>query len=218
MDAKLLRKRIADRLKEVGKKSVPVSEALGKGRDYLPDFLRGKKESIGIEILGPLADQLECDVSYLVDPDAPVWPAAPREVLIRIRGQVGASPDGQIIFSTGDALNDFALMPQGATPNSTALLVRGHSMRGVADDGSLIFYEEVRTPPTPDMLGHVVVVETEAGDVLIKRLLRGERRGHYDLESIVGPTLFNQRLRWAAHLQSIVPPHRARQITRSLAA
>lgn len=222
MDTNLLRKRIDERLKAVGKKPVPVSEAIGMRRDYLPDFLRGRKRSIRFEVVRALAEQLECDPAYLMEEDAPVRAseeqalAGPPEVLIRIAGNVGANPDGQVIFSTGDAPNEFALMPAaGATPRSVALLVKGHSMRGVADDGGMIFYEETRTPPTPDMLGHVVVVETEAGDVLIKRLLRGERKGVYDLESIAGPTLRNQRLRWAAHIQAIIPPYWARRIRRS---
>jgi hypothetical protein len=68
------------------------------------------------------------------------------------------------------------------------------------------------------MLGQVVVVETEDNQVLVKRLLRGERRGLYDLESIGSELLQNKRLRWAAHIQAIVPPYRARQIIRKLAA
>jgi hypothetical protein len=60
-------------------------------------------------------------------------------------------------------------------------------MRGVADDGALIYFEDQRTPPTPDMLGHVVVVETDTDEVLVKRLLRGSRPGLYDLESVAGP-------------------------------
>ena len=64
-------------------------------------------------------------------------------------------------------------------------------------------------------LGHVVVVETDADEVLVKRLLRGSKAGRYDLESVVGPTKENCKIRWAAHITAIIPPHQARRIIRS---
>lgn len=62
------------------------------------------------------------------------------------------------------------------------------------------------------MLGHVVVVEVDTDEVLVKRLLRGSRAGVYDLESLAGPTRHDARLRWAAHITAIVPPYQARRI------
>ncbi len=59
---------------------------------------------------------------------------------------------------------------------------------------------------------HVVVVETESDEVLVKRLLRGSSPGRYDLESVVGPTRHDARLRWAAHITAIIPPFQARRI------
>ena len=88
-------------------------------------------------------------------------------------------------------------------------------MRGFVDDGGLIYFEDQRTPPTSDMLGHVVVVETDTDEVLVKRLHRGTQRGRYDLESIVGPTRRDCKLRWAAHITAIIPPYQARKILRS---
>ncbi|MFN7144911.1 MAG: thioredoxin domain-containing protein, partial [Myxococcota bacterium] len=49
---------------------------------------------------------------------------------------------------------ELAPIPPGGTERAAALRVVGHSMRGVADDGALIYFEDQRTPPTPDMLGH----------------------------------------------------------------
>ena len=87
----------------------------------------------------------------------------------------------------------------------------------VADDGALIYFEDQRTPPSPDMLGHVVVVETDTDEVLVKRLLRGSKPGLYDLESVAGPVRQDARLRWAAHITAIIPPFQARRIIRSAA-
>jgi transcriptional regulator with XRE-family HTH domain len=148
------------------------------------------------------------------EPDA-VPRQKPDPILVPIIGRVGADSEGVVLFATGQEAGDLAPLPPGGTNRAVALRIAGHSMRGVADDGGLIYFEDQRTPPTPDMLGHVVVVETDADEVLVKRLLRGSKAGRYDLESVVGPTKENCKIRWAAHITAIIPPHQARRIIRS---
>ncbi|MFC3077878.1 XRE family transcriptional regulator [Phenylobacterium terrae] len=132
-------------------------------------------------------------------------------------GRVGADPSGALLFATGQSPGELAPLPPGATDRAVALRVAGESMRGLADDGALIYFEDQRTPPTPDMLGHVVVVETDGDEVLVKRLLRGSRPGLYDLESLDAPARSDVRLRWAAHITAIIPPFQARRILVSAA-
>lgn len=132
--------------------------------------------------------------------------------LVPVVGRVAANPEGAVLFATGQDAGDLAPIPPGGTDNAVALQVVGHSMRGMADDGALIYFEDQRTQPTPDMLGHVVVVEVDTDEVLVKRLLRGSRSGLYDLESLAGPTRHDARVRWAAHITAIVPPYQARRI------
>ncbi len=134
---------------------------------------------------------------------------------VPILGRVGADPEGVVLFATGQDAGDLAPIPPGGTDKAAALRVVGHSMRGLADDGALIYFEDQRTPPTPDMLGHVVVVEVDTDEVLVKRLLRGSRSGLFDLESVAGPTRQDARLRWAAHITAIIPPFQARRIIQS---
>ena len=132
--------------------------------------------------------------------------------LAPVIGRVGANPEGDVLLATGQDGCDFAPIPPGGTDKAVALLVSGHSMRGLADDGALIYFEDQRTSPTPDMLGQVVVVEVDTDEVLVKRLLRGSKPGLYDLESVAGPTRHDARLRWAAHITAIIPPFQARRI------
>jgi Peptidase S24-like len=132
--------------------------------------------------------------------------------LARVIGQVGADPSGQVLYATGQEPQDLAPIPPGGTEAAVALQVSGGSMRGLADDGALIYFEDQRTPPTSDMLGQIVVVETDTEEVLVKRLLKGSRSGRFDLESIDGATRHDARLRWAAHITAIVPPFQARRI------
>ncbi|KQW66395.1 peptidase S24 [Phenylobacterium sp. Root77] len=129
-----------------------------------------------------------------------------------IIGRVGANPEGDVLLATGQGSGELAPIPPGGTEKAVALRVSGHSMRGLADDGALIYFEDQRSSPSPDMLGQVVVVETDTDEVLVKRLLRGSGPGLYDLESVAGPTRHDARLRWAAHITAIIPPFQARRI------
>jgi transcriptional regulator with XRE-family HTH domain len=153
---------------------------------------------------------------WLYDAAGPMRPMV-EPGYVPVVGMVGANPDGVVLFALGQEPTDLAPIPPGGTEKAAALRVAGHSMRGVADDGALIYFEDQRTPPTPDMLGHVVVVETDTDEVLVKRLLRGSRPGLYDLESVAGPTRRDARLRWAAHITAIIPPYQARRIIRGAA-
>jgi phage repressor protein C with HTH and peptisase S24 domain len=139
-------------------------------------------------------------------------PAAGQPGPAPVFGRVGADPGGEVLLAGGQVQPEFAPLPPGGTERAVALRVTGHSMRGLADDGALIYYEDQRTPPSPDMLGQVVVVELDTGEVLVKRLLRGGAPGRFDLESLAGPTRRDARLRWAAHITAIVPPWQARRI------
>ncbi len=147
---------------------------------------------------------------WLYDASGPMRPI--HQGMVRVIGRVGANPEGLVLYATGQEAQDLAPIPPGGTDNAVALKVTGHSMRGLADDGALIYFEDQRTPPSPDMLGQIVVVETDTEEVLVKRLLRGSEPGRFDLESIAGPTRHDARLRWAAHITAIVPPFQARRI------
>lgn len=153
---------------------------------------------------------------WLYDAAGPMHGAAVTG-LVPVIGHVGANPDGTVLFAHGQDPAELAPIPPGGTDMARALKVVGHSMRGVADQGALIYFEDQRTPPTPDMLGHVVVVETDTDEVLVKRLLRGSRPDRFDLESVAGPTRHDARLRWAAHITAIIPPFQARRILQSAA-
>lgn len=151
------------------------------------------------------------DVSWLLFGDDAIQNRPPQG-MAPIIGFVGANPDGSVLFATGQDSGDLVPLPPGAKDDARALEVRGHSMPGLAENGALIYFEEQHTIPTPDMLGHPVVVEIDTGEVLVKRLLRGKSRGRYDLESIAGPTRQDVRIRWVARISAIIPPWKARQI------
>lgn len=148
--------------------------------------------------------------AYRVDPAWILFGGANRRPkttgLVPVVGKVGADPGGAVLFSTGQAAGDQVPIPIGGTSRAAALEVAGHSMRGVADDGALIYFEDQHARPTSEHINRVVVVELDTGEVLIKRLLRGEQPGTWDLESIVGPIRHNVRIVWVASITAIIPP------------
>lgn len=131
---------------------------------------------------------------------------ADKAVLIPIVGKVGADTSGRILYGHGQGTGDMALLPAGADADSVAVEVVGDSMGMRAPDGSLIFYAARRDPPDDDMIGHLVIVGLANGEVLVKRLMRGSRRGVFNLESVFGSLREDEPVEWAAHIQSIVPP------------
>jgi transcriptional regulator with XRE-family HTH domain len=149
---------------------------------------------------------------WLYDAAGAVRPDA--EPMVRIIGRVGADTEGAVIQTSGQEGFDMVPVPPGGTSAAVALEVVGHSMRAVAEDGSLIYFEDQRNPPAPDMLGYYCIVEIEDGRVLFKRLLRGSAPGLFVLESQVGPPIEDVRLRWAAEPTAIIPPKQARRIIR----
>lgn len=166
---------------------------------------------------------VEYATAYRVQPEWLYRGSGPRHAHgeVPIIGRVGADPEGRIIRAHGQAANDMVPAPTGGTSEAVALEVDGHSMRGFADDGALVYFENQHTPPTDDMIGEIVVVQIASGehdaddeDILIKRLQRGSADGLYDLESIVGPPLRDVRIRWAAEITQITPPRQARRLIR----
>lgn len=206
--------RIEERLRAVGISATRASKQAGLSEDAIRNMKRAlennERKGVSTRTISALAPVLQTTTSWLLDGIDSEGNAP----LVRIIGRVGANADDEIVMTSAHEAFDFTLPPPGGTSDSVALEVHGHSMRGFADDGALIYFEIQRTPPTADMLGHVSIVETEDGRVLLKRLLRGSGPGLYDLESSNGPTITDVRLRWAAEPTAIVPPKHAQKIIR----
>jgi SOS-response transcriptional repressor LexA len=148
---------------------------------------------------------------------APVGPSAPFLIrrappgFVPVVGYVAANAEGNVLFADAHESWDLAEMP-GAGPGSAAFEVRGGSMPGIADEGSLIFIEAQHREPQPGMNGHIVVCGLETGEVLVKRLIRNGKR--WDLSSIVGEPIRDARFRWIAEVTDVAMPAKAARIIR----
>lgn len=140
-----------------------------------------------------LAAPLKTSVEHLLGLDKPV----------RVVGYVGAG--GQAYYSEGQGELGEAPRPPGFSSGGIALVVRGDSMPGVADDGSLIYYEKRTDPPTDDLIGSICVVGLEDGSVLVKRIYRGSIPGRFDLVSTALGPMKDQNVLWAAKVDWIKP-------------
>ncbi len=78
-------------------------------------------------------------------------------------------------------------------------------MLGIADDGSLVYYDERRDGVTDDMIGRLCVVWIDDGRVLIKRVFRGSQPGLYDLASTAYQTIRDACVTHSALVEWIKP-------------
>lgn len=203
--------RIEERLAATKQSATFASKAAGLSEDAIRNLRRAvekdERQGVSTSTISALAPVLKTSASWLLEG---VGPEETR--MVPIIGRVGADADGTVIQTTGHDTWDLAPIPPGGTTDSVALEVKGHSMRAIAEDGALIYFEHQQTPPTPDMIRYVCVVELEDGRVLVKRLLRGSGPDLYTLESTIGPPIEDVRVRWAAEPTAIIPPKQARRI------
>lgn len=205
--------RIEARLVALKLSATAASRAAGLSEDAIRNMRRAvekdDRQGVSTSTIMALAPVLETTASWLLEARGDE-----ETRFVRIIGRVGADSEGTVIQTTGQEAFDMVPLPVGGSSDSVALEVAGHSMRYIADDGGLIYFEDQRSPPTPDMLGYYCIVETEDGRVLFKRLLRGSAPGLYMLESQIGPPIEDVRLRWAAEPIAIIPPKQARRLIR----
>jgi transcriptional regulator with XRE-family HTH domain len=126
-------------------------------------------------------------------------------VTVPLVGFVGA---GAALFpfnhEAGDHIGDVEA-PPGASNNVVAVQVKGDSMRGIADEGWLLYYDSRQEPVTDELLGHLCVVGLSDGRVLVKKLQRGHVPGHFHLYSSNSDPIFDQEIDWAAKVTWIKP-------------
>lgn len=200
-DLTINKERFRAAMKRGGWSMKTLSLAAGMGETFVRDMLeRGSNSKISS--LKHVASILGVSVGYLINEESGSSP---------IVGRIGADTSGEIIYGNGDGGFGDVITPPGAGPDSVAVEVLGYSM-GTFVDGALIFYSDVKGAPTDEMLGDMVVVGLEDGRALLKKLMRGSQPGLYDLESVNGPIMRDQRVVWAADIEAIVPPRQARRI------
>lgn len=119
-------------------------------------------------------------------------------------GYVGAGAAAHYYGDSPGEL-DRVSAPKNATKDTVAVEIRGNSM-GEVLGRSLVYYDEVHSPVTPDLIGKLCVVGLADERVLVKQILRTPKPGLFDLKSNTKEKLIKGvKILWAARVRGIEP-------------
>ena len=94
--------------------------------------------------------------------------------------------------------------PIDATDRTLAIEKRGPSLGGIFDRW-YAFFDDVRAPVTPDLIGHLCIVGLPDDRVLIKKLIGGRHEGVYRLISEREDPIEDVPIAWAARVTQMTP-------------
>jgi transcriptional regulator with XRE-family HTH domain len=118
-------------------------------------------------------------------------------------GYVGAGAEAHF-YATGDEGLGEVDAPDGSTLQTRAAEVRGESL-GPLFEHWLIYYDDVRTPVTPDLIGKLCIVGLPNDKVLVKKLRRSRMDGLFHLLSNNEEPMLDQEVLWAARVKQMMP-------------
>lgn len=124
-------------------------------------------------------------------------------VSVPMVGYVGAGAAAHFYGESQGEL-DRVPAPDGATKDTVAVEIRGESL-GALFEQWIVYYDEVRAPVTPDMVGRLCVVGLNDQRVLVKQIKRSRTAGLFHLLSNTEAPILDVEIAWAAKVKSMVP-------------
>lgn len=182
---------IRDGLAKPGKTQTGLAAALGRKPSAVTALLQGERD-LKVREVPIVAKYLE------VEP-----PGGTARAEVPIVGYVGAGAEAHF-YAEAQGPIDYVESPDGATESTVAVIVRGTSL-GELFDSWLVFYDDVRSPVTNDLIGKLCVVGLTDGRVLVKKLQRSKSPGLYHLISNTEGAITDVGLDWAAMVTNMVP-------------
>ena len=125
-------------------------------------------------------------------------PPAPK---VRVVGYVGAGAEAHF-YAVAQGDLDEVDPPAGSTEDTVAVEIRGDSL-GPFFNRWLVFYDDVRRPVTPDLIGELCIVGLQDGRILIKQVQRSRTEGLFNLLSSTEKPILDVAIEWAAKVNSI---------------
>ena len=165
-----------------------LSEDVGISVSQLSRFESANRDPRASELLR-LAARLNVPAASLLGQD--------RVKMVPVLGYAAAGSDAVTFFGDGQGPFDEVEAPEGATPQTVAVRVKGTSL-GRLFDGWLAFYDDRREPPAEDLAGRVCVCGLADGRVVIKKLKLASGKGRFHLESETEGTMYDVPVGWAA--------------------
>jgi len=180
-----------------------LAELLGTDQPQISRWLKGANPDLptynrilaAANRLGVVTDMRSEDVAADMAEPAPTR-------MIKVKGYVGASGEA-VYYRVSDEYLEEVEAPDGASDQTIAVQVRGDSLGPVFDSWN-IFYDDIRSPITEDLIGQLCVVGLADDRILVKRLIR--QGGEYILRSNSGdPDITDAEIEWAAKVTSMRP-------------
>jgi phage repressor protein C with HTH and peptisase S24 domain len=173
-----LAERLRQRLQETGRNATELSLSIGRGKDYVNDLFKGKKDSFKSDVLVAIARELDVTVPWLQgDDDAPKEPSAGQPPLpgrtLPVYGTAAGALDGALHMTT-DVI-EWIPCPAGlaGARDAYALYVVGDSMVPRFRHGEIIFVAPHRPPvPGDDVVIQVRHSESGATQSWVKEFVR----------------------------------------------
>jgi transcriptional regulator with XRE-family HTH domain len=176
-----------------------LAELAGTSRGYISDLESGKRPIPPGTTLEKLATALDVDARQLVAED----PAGtkPRPRTVPLVGYVGAGSQAHF-YAGADDPGEQVEAPVDASDATVAAEVRGTSL-GPAFDRWLVFYDDVRSPVTPDLYGELCVVGTD--DQVLVKILRPAGTPHrfHLISNGSEEPIFDREVLWAAKVTTM---------------
>lgn len=176
-----------------------LAEEAETSKGYLSELERGNRPTPPGAFTARLAAALNTTAAALVGDTNPDHDRNRRTV--PLVGYVGAG--GEAHYGSGDVLGEVDA-PENATESTVAAEMRGESM-GPLLDGWLVFWDEVRSPVTPDMHGQLCVVGVPDDRVFVKQIRPSSTPGLYHLISNNEGPMLDKEVLWAALVTELRP-------------
>lgn len=130
--------------------------------------------------------------------------AAVTKEVVPLVGYVRAGATAAFFATASDPL-DWVAPIGNMTKETVAVQVQGDSL-GTFFDTWLIYYDEVRSPVTPDLIGRLCVVGLMDDRVVVKTIRKAKRPGLYNLLSNTGrEDILDVEVAWAARVKNMTP-------------
>lgn len=85
-----------------------------------------------------------------------------------------------------------------------ACVVRGYNS-GAIQDGWVVYFNDLKLPPTDGLVGKLVMARTKDGRMVLRTMKRGRKPGTWDIFTATGPAELDVELLWAQEVLWVKP-------------
>ncbi|MFC2248519.1 S24 family peptidase [Labrys portucalensis] len=207
--------RIRHRLDRLGKTARAASLEAGLSDAFIRNILTHKSTNPRSDTIGQIAAVLKTTVPWLQHGEGPeeLDQEEATTIGVPMMGYIGAGaeilPDFEQVPPEGLYTVD---LPFAVPPGLIGFEIKGDSMLPRYDEGDVILVYAQQQRAADNFLGEEVAVRTGDERRYLKRLMRGQLPGHFNLESWNARTIENVRLHWIGEIYLTVRSGQLRRI------